>query len=106
MDRKSIIILAISALLFASWYMLIGKIFPPKPILRSTNSVVTVTNFPGSNQPVLTAITNAPTITPLPNTPIATNQPEETLVITNDNARYTITSHGGGIKTVELFHYP
>jgi YidC/Oxa1 family membrane protein insertase len=32
--------------------------------------------------------------------------PEELLVLTNDNARYTFTSHGGGLKLIELVRYP
>jgi YidC/Oxa1 family membrane protein insertase len=38
-------------------------------------------------------------------TPIAPNQPEQTLAISNDLVRYTFTSHGGGIKILELLHY-
>ncbi len=34
------------------------------------------------------------------------NVPEELLVVTNSNARYTFTSYGGGLKLVELVHYP
>src|SRR5581483_10077172 len=37
---------------------------------------------------------------------VNTNIPEELLVVTNENARYTFTSYGGGLKLVELVHYP
>jgi YidC/Oxa1 family membrane protein insertase len=37
---------------------------------------------------------------------IDTNAPEQLVVITNENARYTFTSHGGGLKLVELIDYP
>jgi YidC/Oxa1 family membrane protein insertase len=37
--------------------------------------------------------------------PIAPDKPEELLVFTNDLARYTFSSHGGGIKLVELLKY-
>jgi YidC/Oxa1 family membrane protein insertase len=32
--------------------------------------------------------------------------PEQTVQFTNDKARYTFTSHGGGLKLVELLEYP
>jgi YidC/Oxa1 family membrane protein insertase len=35
-----------------------------------------------------------------------TNIAEETLVLTNEEARYTFTSHGGGLKSVELLGFP
>ena len=33
---------------------------------------------------------------------IDTNTPEQLVTVTNENARYTFTSHGGGLKLVEL----
>ena len=35
-----------------------------------------------------------------------TNVPEQLLVLTNARARYTFTSRGGGLKSVELLDYP
>ena len=35
-----------------------------------------------------------------------TNLPEELVEVTNANAHYTFTSHGGGLKLVELLQYP
>jgi YidC/Oxa1 family membrane protein insertase len=35
-----------------------------------------------------------------------TNAPENLIVISNTDARYTFTSRGGGLKTVELLKYP
>ncbi|MGH7976580.1 MAG: membrane protein insertase YidC, partial [Limisphaerales bacterium] len=35
-----------------------------------------------------------------------TNAPENLIVITNADARYTFTSRGGGLKSVELLKYP
>jgi YidC/Oxa1 family membrane protein insertase len=37
---------------------------------------------------------------------VDTNTAEELLVVTNNNARYTFTSYGGGLKLVELVNYP
>jgi hypothetical protein len=35
-----------------------------------------------------------------------TNTPEKLITITNADARYTFTSRGGGLKSVELLKYP
>jgi YidC/Oxa1 family membrane protein insertase len=108
MDRKATIVLVICFLLiFVVWPQLVNRIYPPKPIPKQTNIVTAVTNPPGylTNQPALTANTNVPPITPTAPTPIATNQPEQLVIFTNENARYIFTSHGGGIKAVELLKY-
>src|SRR5262249_52534241 len=47
-----------------------------------------------------------PEVTPAPQLVANTNQPEELLEVTNANAHYTFTSHGGGLKLVELLQYP
>lgn len=114
MDRKSIIILVLSFVLLMSWPVLMKKIYPPKPVppstnqlatasnqvARATNQMVEATNVPvapgGSNQP-------APQIASLPIPPDAK---EETLVVTNQHARYVFTSFGGGLKSVDLLDYP
>ena len=41
-----------------------------------------------------------------PGFPFDTNVPEQTIVLTNAHARYTFTSRGGGLKSVELLDYP
>ncbi len=43
---------------------------------------------------------------PVAVSPFDTNTPERLLLLTNANAIYTFTSHGGGLKTVALLHYP
>ncbi len=107
MDRKSIIILVVSFGLIMAWLPLSNKIWPPKPAPPRTNTVTNVTNQMerGTNPPSMSAATNVP-----PNRAsvltISTNAPEVLLVVTNENARYTFTSHGGGLKQIELFHYP
>ncbi|HUR44554.1 MAG TPA: membrane protein insertase YidC, partial [Candidatus Saccharimonadales bacterium] len=108
MDRKSVIILVVSFIVIFSWSILTPKIWPPKPIPGyKTNSLALATNqvANGTNTPpVLTANTNLPAV---PVLPIAnTNSPEQTLVAGNDLVRYTFTSRGGGIKQLELLHYP
>jgi len=109
MDRKAIIVLALSVALLFSWYFIVGRIFPPHPIPRNTNAVVLATNSAGSltNQPSLSAATNLPPALSSGSTnAVRPTQPEETMVVTNSLALYTFTSHGGGLKLVELLRYP
>src|SRR5205807_8008945 len=53
---------------------------------------------------------NAPQMleTPAPGPKLSanTNISEQLLVIANENARYTFTSYGGGLKEIELLRYP
>jgi YidC/Oxa1 family membrane protein insertase len=107
MDRTSIIVLVVCFVLLMLWYpLVVNKLYPPKPIPRGTNapsSTVTGTNQVGigTNVPVLAeAPTNAPRVA------FNTNVPEDLVVITNEIARYTFTSHGGGLKLIELLRYP
>jgi hypothetical protein len=100
MDRKSIIILLVSAALLALWYPITNKIFPPKPAPPPrTNTVSSVTN-PAANRDA--RITN-PGTTALP--AAVTNLPpreERTLALESVDARYVFTSIGGGFKQIEL----
>jgi YidC/Oxa1 family membrane protein insertase len=108
MDRKSIIILIVCFVVLMLWYPLVQKLYPPKPLPQlATNApvaTVAATNQGPSTSAVSPAQAEAPVI---PSRPMASaNVPEELLVLTNDNARYTFTSHGGGLKLIELVQYP
>ena len=104
MDRKSIIILAVTALLFLAWPTLVKKIYPDIPAPKNTNApAITI----GSNGVGTTTISAAST-----NRAIATfgvtNAPvgkEENITIENDWARYHFSSIGGGIKLIELKNF-
>jgi YidC/Oxa1 family membrane protein insertase len=106
MDRKAIIVLVLSFVLLMLWYPITQKLFPPTP-LPQTNLVgtatnqVQATNLPSAQRP-------APVISARPTTavPLAPDAPEQTLALEDANARYTFTSYGGGLKTVELKKYP
>ena len=107
MDRNSIIVLVVCFVLLMLWYpLVVNKLYPPKPMPRGTNApaaTVTGTNQVGTvtNVPVLAeAPTNAPRVA------VNTNVPEDLLTLSNENARYTFTSHGGGLKLIELVKYP
>ena len=108
MDRKSIIILVVCFVVLMLWYPLVQKLYPPKPLPQGATNAPLTTLVATNQGPLTSAVSpsqaEAPVIPPrpLPNT----NVPEELLVLTNDNARYTFTSHGGGLKLIELLRYP
>jgi YidC/Oxa1 family membrane protein insertase len=106
MDRKSIIVLSVSFILILLWPKLMNKMYPPKP--RSTNEIVLATNqvISTSTPPSLTATTSAPPTQASAALLTKPGAPEETLVVTNDDVIYTFSSHGGGLKLLELRHYP
>src|ERR1041384_1479393 len=106
MDRKTIPIVIACFLLLIFWSQLVNKIYPPVPKPAETNVVASAT---ATNAATQTA-TNAP---PAANAPINVPQrkiefrgEEETLVVTTENARYRFTSHGGGVKLIELVQFP
>jgi len=120
MDRTAIIVLVLCMAAFFGWFFVMNKMYPPRPVTPgATNQVssASTTNPAGVNTNVTsTATATSPATaaaisssTPLPNTPVPiadTNITEEVLVLTNENARYTFTSHGGGLKLIELMAYP
>src|SRR5512140_1802041 len=115
MDRKSILVIVLCVGLLIGWNTLVNRLYPPKPApARSTNTVTQVeapaagltnnsgTNATGSVSPAVTAPAGSAASAFI----VDTNTPEDLVVITNDNARYTFTSYGGGLKKVELIRYP
>ena len=91
-------------------FVIVPKLYQPIPLPPGATNVVATT------QSVTAAAANpapAPAVTPpsmsaatTPRPAFLTNVPEQTVVVTNDNARYTFTSRGGGLKLVELVRYP
>jgi YidC/Oxa1 family membrane protein insertase len=101
MDRKSVIILVISFALLLAWFPLINHFYPPPPPPAPGEEPVVETT--STTSPGEAAIQAAPERAARPSMP----KGEETLlVLENDDARYTFTSHGGGLKLVELKAYP
>jgi YidC/Oxa1 family membrane protein insertase len=108
MDRTSIIVIGACLLLILLWnVVLVPKIVPTKPlppgVTNAAFTQVAATNQTASTAappPVLEQVTAAPK--PL----VSANAPEQLLEIANSNARYTFTTYGGGLKRVELIHYP
>ena len=107
MDRKSIIALVICFIVLMLWYPLVNKIYPPKPLPPGATNAPTGALPPGSwstSSPAAPPVLEQPTTTLKPM--FHATVPEELREVTNDNARYTFTSYGGGLKLVELVHYP
>ncbi len=108
MDRKSAIVLLACFLLLMLWYPAVNHFFPPVP-LPKTNTVsrLSPTNHTGVTAP--TAASNETVIASnrgasnLP--PMQVEGPEQLVVLENENAIYTFTSIGGGLKSVALKHY-
>jgi YidC/Oxa1 family membrane protein insertase len=105
MDRKSILVLLIAGGLFASWMLIIQKLFPPQTI-PVTNAIAFATNvvLAGSNPPPVRAPSLA--TAELEAGLVRPTGPEDLVTLENDDARYTFTTHGGGLKLIELKKYP
>lgn len=110
MDRKSIIVLVVSFVLLMLWYPLMSRWYGPQPGTRGagTNLVAGATNVaaletnatpasPGAAQGDSTAGSGAW---------VGSDAPEDLQVVENDSIRCTVTSHGGGLKLVELKKFP
>lgn len=107
MDRKSIIILVVSALLLMAWYPLTNRLFPPVPVPK-TNTVSRATNTAagadGTNGLAASSgsVPNSAAIATPAATVIQPPEKEETLALETPEAIYTFSSYGGGLKLVEL----
>jgi YidC/Oxa1 family membrane protein insertase len=101
MDRKSIAVIAICFALIVGWSFMIKRLYPQPPAQpRATNVVAEAQIAPPATTP--------PSIGPVttPKLVVPAGVAEETIVLTNDDSRYTFTSRGGGLQSVELLHYP
>lgn len=113
MDRKSIIILVVCFGLLMAWYPLVNRIYPPKPLPPGATNAVAATAS-GTNGLSTAGTSAAPATIPVPSTdaapvqpilPVPGDIPEQVVEITNAQGHYTFTSHGGGLKQVELPEY-
>ena len=108
MDRNSIIILVACFMLLMLWPQMVKKLYPPKPLPAGVTNIIQAVESTGEVRAVQIATAAPPALAPL-TTPHPTFQvagAEITLVLTNESARYTFSSHGGGLKRVELVQYP
>jgi YidC/Oxa1 family membrane protein insertase len=108
MDRKAILVVSSSIAFIILWTFVITpkyftKDLPPRP----TNVVAAAS----AAAPVATTPAPVPTMTAggsvaQPAAFVTPTAAEETVVLTHQDVRYTFTSHGGGIKNIELLRYP
>jgi len=107
MDRKSLIILAVSFLLLIAWYPLVNRLYPPKPAppeavpIAATNSILPAAATPAVSNPPPPGPTAELTAT-APATWLKPEAPEELMAVDSDGSHYVFTSHGGGLKEVQL----
>ena len=104
MDRTGIIVVTLCVVLLGLWFIEQQKNYPhppPQPVANTTTTTTAAAQTVTANS---NAVSPPPNVVPVP--VFDTNTPEELLVITNARARYTFTSRGGGLKSVELLDYP
>lgn len=112
MDRTSVIAVIVCIVLIGLWTMVIvPRLYPPQPLPPGATNQTATATAPAATSTATNLPSPAPAApTPIPAQPgppefIAQGE-EQTLVLTNANARYTFTSLGGGLKRIELLHYP
>lgn len=114
MDRKAIIVVTTSIAFLILWTVWITPKYLTKPAPpRPTNAVATATapGEPGTPSPATSVAGTTSTPPPAATPAVALNTlppvaEEQLLVITNEQVRYTFTSHGGGVKRIDLLRYP
>jgi YidC/Oxa1 family membrane protein insertase len=105
MDRKSIILLVLSVALLMVWFPLVNHFYPPRPLPQAGTNVLG-TNIAGLEALETKLTAPAPTTFPAASDFVRAQADEIQEGIENENARYIFTSHGGGLKQIELKKYP
>src|SRR6267143_6855272 len=109
MDRKSIIVVVGCIGLIMLWVgVIVPRFLTPKPLPGGPTNTVTTAQTVATTSVTQTATSAPPTLAPVtaPKPAFLASGAEEILVLTNDDARYTFTSLGGGLKRIELVQYP
>jgi len=101
MDRTGIIVVSLCVILLVVWFGVEQKYSSQMPRQQTATNAVAAPKLEAEN-PI--AASPAPGVPPV--FVFDTNMPEELKVITNAHARYTFTSRGGGLKSVELLDFP
>ena len=105
MDRTGIIVVTLCVILLAFWFAGQQKYAQQQARYAATNQAAQAqSRFAEINSNAVSPALNLPPPAELP--VFDTNTPEELRVVTNARARYTFTSRGGGLKSVELLDYP
>jgi YidC/Oxa1 family membrane protein insertase len=102
MDRTGIIVVSICAVLLILWFIQTQK---QEARWEQQQAEFARTNVVSTPQTAANPATVS-TVTTTANQIFDTNAPESLIVISNANTRYTFTSRGGGLKSVELLDYP
>jgi YidC/Oxa1 family membrane protein insertase len=107
MDRTGIIVVTLCVVLLGAWFIWEQKYYSQVAQSQTgTNTPVTIppqtTTTTSNAAPATTTAVSATTS----GFPADTNRAEQTLVLSNALERYTFTSLGGGLKSVELLRYP
>jgi YidC/Oxa1 family membrane protein insertase len=105
MDRKSLIILALSLVLLMLWYPLTNRLFPPRPLPPEIEQPQTDA-APKPQDPLQPPATSLSPAAPSTGPLVKSYLPEQTLTLQTADAFYTFTSHGGGLKSIALKRYP
>lgn len=110
MDRKAIIVITSSIVLLFFWPIVFQKLYPAKPLPSGGTNVlaaaVLATNVAGATPVAPTAAASTATLPAVVAPVQKPSAAEELIVVSNSVARYTFTSWGGGIRSVELYGYP
>src|ERR1700722_1363945 len=103
MDRTGIIVVSLCGVLLVLWFFQTQK---QEARYQQQQAEFARTNIVSTPQTSISTPSIASAVTTTSVQIFETNAPENTIVISNADARYTFTSRGGGLKTVELLKYP
>jgi YidC/Oxa1 family membrane protein insertase len=105
MDRTGIIVVSLCVILLGFWFVQQNKLATQQARQAATNQMLRAQSQPAAPGP--NAVPSPATVTATMAAAVFdTNQPETLLVTNHGRARYTFTSRGGGLKSVELLDYP
>jgi YidC/Oxa1 family membrane protein insertase len=103
MDRTGIIVVSLCAVLLVFWFYEQQK---DAVRLQQAQAEFARTNIVSAPQTSTASPAAVSTTTATEVQIFDTNAPENLVVISNADARYTFTSRGGGLKSVELLKFP
>jgi YidC/Oxa1 family membrane protein insertase len=101
MDKTGIIVVTACVILLGFWFVAEQKYSSQRLQQQTATNAVAI-----SQQEAKIPTAAFPTPGASPVLLFDTNAPEELVTITNAHARYTFTSRGGGLKSVELLDFP
>src|SRR5271157_3290390 len=112
MDKTGIFIVSLCIAALIGWFVMQTRIEKQQArqqaLFDATNKIAQAQQqslTPNSTSTPAVSSTTTTTTTKTVSS-FATSSPEQIIVLTNATARYTFSSHGGGLKLVELLKYP